>query len=373
MAKIFIPVNKVILSEGEINAAVEVLKSGHLRQGKKTQEFEEAFARKVGAKYAIAVSSGTAALHIGYLSLLNPQDEVIVPSFTFIATASMIVYAKGKPIFCDVHSRTFTLDIEDARKRLTKKTKLIAPVHLFGNACDIEKINNFAQENNLRILWDAAQAHGTKYKERDIGSFDDLVCYSFYPTKNMTTGEGGMITTNNRELYEKCKLLRSHWQTEKYYHPHLGFNYRMTDVEAAIGVKQLEKLDEFILRRRENAAYLNERLRKIEEITLPFVNEGVEHSYHQYTILLHLNKLTCTRDEFKENLKDEGVGSAVHYPLPLHKQPVFKKMCGEISLPVSEDLSNRVLSLPVYPQLSNKELEVIAIKVEKVILKFRKR
>lgn len=367
MAENFIPIAKVALGDEEINAAVEVLRSGNLRQGKKTAEFERAFAEKVGARYAIAVSSGTAALHIAYLATLQPGDEVLVPSFTHISTASMVHFAGCKPIFCDIDPRTFTLDVEDARKRLTEKTRAIAPVHLFGNACDIDEIIDFAKEHDLKIIWDAAQAHGTKYRGQDVGSFGDLVCYSFYPTKNMITGEGGMITTNDPALAERSRLLRNHWQTEKYYHPGLGFNYRMTDVEAAIGLEQLRKLDHFVQRRRENAAYLTERLSKIEGIITPFVPEGVEHSYHQYTILLELDKLNHTRDEFVHALKEEGIGTGVHYPRPLHKQPAFQAMFEDNSLPLSEEISGKILSLPVHPHLRQDDLDKIIGGVRKVL------
>jgi len=365
--KDFVPIAKVSLADEEINAAIEVLKSGKLRQGRKTEEFERAFAEKVGAQYAIAVSSGTAALHIAYLSVLKPGDEVLVPSFSHISTASMVHFAGCRPIFCDIDLRTFTLALEDARGRITSNTSAVAPVHLFGNACTIDEIIDLARQRDLRIIWDAAQAHGTKYEGRDVGSFDDLVCYSFYPTKNITTGEGGMITTNEPELAERCQLLRSHWQTEKYYHPRLGFNYRMTDVEGAIGLEQLKKLDQFVQRRRENAAYLTEGLSKVEEIIPPFVPEGVEHSYHQYTILLDLDKLNCTRDEFVKTLKEEGIGTGVHYPRPLHKQPAFAEMLGNNSLPVSEGISKRILSLPVHPQLRQRELNSILEGISKVV------
>jgi len=370
MALSFIPIAKVALSDEEISAAIEVLRSGNLRQGTKTEGFERAFAEKVGAKYAIAVSSGTAALHIAYLALLEPEDEVLVPSFSHISTASMVHFAGGKPIFCDIDPRTFTLDVTDAQKRVTERAKAIAPVHLFGNACEIDHIIDFAKDHSLKIIWDAAQAHGTKYKGQDVGSFDDLVCYSFYPTKNMVTGEGGMITTNDPELAEKCRLLRSHWQTEKYYHPGLGFNYRMTDVEAAIGLEQLKKLDRFVQRRRENAAYLTEQLSKIEGIITPFVPEGVEHSYHQYTILLDLDKVNCSRDEFVASLREEGIGTGIHYPRPLHKQPAFEAMLGNSSLPVSEGISERILSLPVHPHLGRDDLDKITSGVHKALEAF---
>ncbi len=364
--KSFIPVAKVELSADEIEAAVEVLKSGYIIQGRKTEEFEAAFAEKVGARYAIAVSSGTAALHIAYIALLNPGDEVIVPSFSHISTASMVCFAGCKPIFCDVDARTFTLDVKDAQKRLTKKTRAIVPVHLFGNACEMDEIIEFSKKYGLKIIWDAAQAHGTKYKGRDVGCFADLACYSFYPTKNMITGEGGMITTNDAGLAEKCQLLRSHGQKEKYNHIVLGFNYRMTDVEAAIGLEQLKKLDEFIKKRRLNAACLTKRLSRIDGIVTPFVPEAVEHSYHQYTILLEPDKLNCSRNDFVNALKEEGIGTAIHYPRPIHKQPAFETIPNSPTLSICEAIAERILSLPVYPGLREEELDRIINAIVKI-------
>jgi len=200
-------------------------------------------------------------------------------------------------------------------------------------------------------------AHGP-YEGEDVGSFPDVVTYSFYPTKNMTTTEGGIITTDDSEIAEECRLLRSHWQTEKYYHPSLGLNYRMTDVEAAVGRAQLQKLDGFVSDRRENATILDNRLKDIEGISTPVVPDGIEHSYHQYTILLDTDRLGCTRSKFRETLEEYGVGTAVHYPRPLHEQPGFGDT--DVSLPVAEDLSRRVLSLPVYPTLTDDDLERVA-------------
>lgn len=363
-----IPIAKVELSEDEITAAVRVLESGMLIQGKKVEEFERAFAEKVGARYAVCVSSGTAALHVAYLALIKPGDEVLVPTFTHISTASMVHYAGGIPVFCDICPRTFTIDVEDIKRKISKRTVAIAPVHLFGNSCRVDEIMDIAKESNLKIIWDAAQAHSTKYLGQDVGGFDDLVCYSFYPTKNMFTGEGGIITTNNQELYEKCRLLRSHGQEKKYYHTDLGLNYRMTEVEAAIGIEQLKKLDFFIETRRKNAEYLTNHLSSIDGIALPFIEEGVHHSFHQYCVMLDLAAFKCSRDEFLGALKQEGIETGVHYPRPVHKQPVFERLFGDISLPISEDISKRIFSLPIHPYLSKEDLESIVRGVEKVAL-----
>jgi perosamine synthetase len=357
-----IPVAKVVLSDDEIKAAEEVLRSGMLRQGRKVEEFERMFAEKVGARFAIAVSSGTAALHIAYLATLEKGAEVLVPAFTHISTASMVCFTGCKPIFCDIDPRTFTIDVEDAKEKITSNTSAIVPVHLFGNACDIDELVEIAEDHKLKIIWDAAQAHGTEYKGRDVGSFDDIVCYSFYPTKNITTCEGGMITTNDAELNRKCRLLREHGQERKYYHTMLGLNYRMTDVEAAIGIEQLKKLDMFIERRIRNAEFLTKHLSKIDGIETPYVKQGVKHTYNQYSILVDPEKLGMSRDELATALREKGIGTAIHYPIPLHLQPVFKEMLGtkEGDLPVSEEISRRILSLPVHPHLDIENLNKIS-------------
>jgi perosamine synthetase len=353
-----IPIARVQLSEDEIAAIVEVLRSGNLVSGEMVHAFEDQFAKEVGASYAVAVSSGTAALHVAYLAVLQSGDEVLVPAFTHISTASMVHFANGRPVLCDVDRRTLTLDVEDAARRISGRTAAIAPVHLFGNACDINGIMKFARDHNLKIIWDASQAHGTRYQARDVGSFSDLVTYSFYPTKNMTTGEGGMVVTNDRALYERCRLLRGHGETLKYYHERFGLNYRMTEIGGALGLAQLGKLARLTEQRRRNAAYLNERLTMVDGISVPFVAENVDHSFHQYSILLDLDQFKCSRDEFVTALKRHGVEAVVHYPRAINQQPVFRPE--NVSLLNCEWLSQRILSLPVHPLLSNLEREQVA-------------
>lgn len=358
-----IPIAKTLFSEDEIQEVVTILRSGQVRQGPKVEEFERNFAQQVGSKYAFAVSSGTAALHIAYLLTLNAGDEIIVPDFTFIATATAAVLSGAKPVLTDVEENTFTIDLDDVKRKITSKTKAIASVHLFGNSADLRGLKQIALENGLYLINDAAQAHGTMFEGKDIGSYDDLNCYSFYPTKNMTTGEGGMVTTNNSEWYEKGKLLRSHGQETKYYHTVLGLNYRMTDIAAAIGCIQLKRLDANIKKRRENASVFNREL-KLDGITIPFVKNNIEHSFHQYSILLEPSIIKCTRDEFVRALQAENIGAAVHYPIPLTEQPIlktFKNFC-----PISSKISKRILSIPVHPHLNEKDLEKIVLAIKKV-------
>lgn len=358
-----IPIASTKLGDEEIEAVVGVLRSGHLRQGEKCKEFEENFREAVGARYATTMANGTVALHAAYSNLINPGDEVIVPAFTFFATASMVCYAGGKPVFCDIDPRTFTIDLNDMETKITDKTKAIAPVHLFGNSCDIDGITEIAKKHGLKIIWDAAQAHMTKYKRRDVGSFGEAVCYSFYATKNMTTGEGGMIVSDNEELIDRCILMKQQGQSAKYVHTYLGTNYRMTDIEAAIGLAQLEKLPEYTKKRRQNAAFLIEKLKDVGGILLPWIESFVEHSYHQFTILLELEKLSISREQFVQKLNHAEIGAAVNYPTPLNRQPIFQGLLGEQHMPNAERVAERCLSLPIHPFLTQKDLETISSKI----------
>jgi len=348
---------EIKLSSDEIDAAVNVLKSGALRQGAECAAFETAFAEAVGAKHAVTCSSGTAALHLAYMCILKPEDEVLVPSMTFIATGSMVSMSSARPVFCDVHPESWLIDLEDAASKITEKTRAIAPVHLFGNACDITTIQSFAQEHNLHIVWDAAQAHGAQYNGQDIGGFDDFVCYSFYPSKNMFVGEGGMVCTNNEAYAEKLRFLRTHGQTGKYYHTMLGLNYRMTDVEASIGVRQLMRLNDMVRVRRRNAVILNEGLQEIQGISPQRVTDKSEHAWHQYCVLVDPEGFGCNRDELGAKLKELGVSSGVHYPRGLHKQPIFEEMYGKACLANTEQITQRILALPVHHGLDENDMK----------------
>ena len=272
---------EIKLTEAEIEAAVRVLRSGALRQGKECSAFEEEFAARVGAKFAVTSANGSAALHLAYLAFLQPGDEVLVPSFTFMATASMVTMTGGKPVFCDVDPHTFLLDLEDAARKVSPRTRAISPVHLFGNACEIDVVQTFSEKHHLVIVWDAAQAHGAEYRGRDVGSFGDFVAYSFYPSKNMFVGEGGMTCTDNDEYATKLRYLRTHGQTGKYLHTMLGLNYRMTDVEAALGREQLKRLDAMLAIRRRNGVQLNEGLAGIRGIQPQRVTQESLHAWHQ--------------------------------------------------------------------------------------------
>ena len=338
----------------EIKAVKEVLKSGMLAQGQKVKEFEEKIAEYVGVKYAIATSSGTTALHTALLAAgIKPGDEVITTPFTFIATANSILYCNAKPVFVDVDEKTFNIDAEKIEEKITGKTKAVLPVHLYGQPADMEKILEICKSHNLLLIEDAAQALGAEFKGKKVGSFGDCAIFSFYPTKNITTGEGGMVVTNDEKIAERCRKIRNHGEYQRYFVDSLGYNYRMTDIAAAIGLAQLKKLEKLNKKRIRNAKFLTKHLKDIGEIEVPFVDKRVKHVFHQYTIK------TSRRDELKEFLEKKGIQSVVYYPLPIHKQKFYQDLGYADSLPVAEELSKKVLSLPVHPNLKKEDLKFI--------------
>jgi len=355
-----IPIAKPQLGDEEKIAVSKVIDSGMIASGPKTEEFEKKFADYIGTKYAIATTSGTTALHLGLLSIgIKEGDEVIIPDFSFIATANSPLFCQAKPVFCDVDARTFNIDPEKIKKLITKKTKAIMPVHLYGQAADMKFISEIAEKYGINIIGDACQAHGAKYDGKMVGSFDDLECFSFYPTKNMTTGEGGMITTNSDEIAEKAVSLRNHGREKTkwgYEHGCLGYNFRMTDIAAAIGIEQLKKMPKFNEMRKRNANFFNEHLTGVD---IPYVQLNAEHSYHQYTIK------SKNRDALIQNLKKNEIGFGIYYPQPLHSYKHLKKYAHK-DLENSESLSNEVLSLPVHPALSTQDTEKIVKVVNEV-------
>ena len=334
--------------------------------GPYTKEFEERFAKRVDAKYAYAVSSGTAALHVAYLSLLKPGDEVIAPAFTFIAPISTVHYSNAKPVLADVDPTSFLLDPEDVKEKITSKTRAIAPVHLFGDSCDMKALNDLAEDHHLFIVNDCAQAHGTEYNGRDLGSYETLNCYSFYPTKTLTMGEGGIVTTDDKKLYDKGCLLRSHGDDGRYHHVIYGLNYRATDIASAIGLNQLAHLDEYLEKRRHSGKIMKTALDGIDAVTPQKITPNSNPSYSYFTVRLELEQLKCTRDQFIKALQAENIECGVHYPTALTQQPVVKETLNSPPCPVSEDLSTRVLSLPMHPFLTEEELDYVAEAVEKV-------
>jgi len=351
------------VTEAEIESVVRVLRSGMLRQGPQCEAFEREFGKKVGAKFCFSNANGTAALHLAYMAFLKPGDEVLVPAFTFIATGSTVTIAGGKPVFCDIDPATGLLDLEDAARRVTPKTRAIVPVHLFGNVCDIDRVKAFAAKHKLVTVWDAAQAHGATWHGTDVGAFGDFACYSFYPTKNMFVGEGGIATTDNPEYADKLKFMRSHGQTGRYVHTMLGLNYRMTDVEAAIGREQLKLLDQRIGIRRRNAGLLSEGLSGVTGIRLLRVTPGAESAWHQYCIVVDEKTFGCSRDALAEKLNARGIGTGIHYPRGLHQQPVFEDLYGKQRLPNTEALAQGILAIPVHHAVTADDARAIATAV----------
>jgi perosamine synthetase len=352
-----LPIAKPLIGEEEKEAVGEVLKSGVIAQGPKVREFEGAFANFCGTKYAVAASSGTTALHLALLATeIVSGDEVITTPFTFIATANSILYCGAKPVFADIDSQTFNIDPFEVEKKITDNTKAVLVVHLYGHPCEMDSITKICEENNLRLIEDACQAHGASIKGRKVGGLGDCGVFSFYPTKNMTTGEGGMLTTNNALIAEKARLLREHGSNIRYHHQRLGYNYRMTDIAAAIGLAQLKKLEYFNKKRIENSRRLTDALSGIKGVIPPLVKPGVKHVFHQYTIRVK-EDFHLSRDKAVKRLNEKGIGTGVYYPVPIHKQPYFKDDYDDLKR--SEEASITVLSLPVHPGISDVDLDYI--------------
>lgn len=367
IGEFMIPVAKPLIGEEEIEEVEKVLRSGFIAQGPKVAEFEEAFANYVGAEHAVATSSGTTALHVALLALgVGKGDEVITTPFSFAATGNCALYVGARPVFVDIDPSTFNLDPEGIEDAITEKTKAILPVHLYGQPAKMDRIMEISQEHNIPVVEDAAQAHGAKFQDQMIGSIGDMACFSFYPTKNMTTSEGGMITTNSSKLADQARILKAHGERERYQHSVLGYNFRMTDIAAAIGLVQLKKLDGFNQKRIENAEYLTKHLKGISCIESPFVSPQVKQVFHQYTVRVKDGK----RNDVMNYLNQEGIGTGIHYPIPIYKQELYQNLGYNDHWSETEKAASEVLSLPVHPSLSVEELEKIVITLETASDKF---
>jgi dTDP-4-amino-4,6-dideoxygalactose transaminase len=342
------------IGEEEKKAVLEVMDSGIIAQGPRTKAFEEAFAKMCTTPYAIATSSGTTALHIAMLAhKIGPGDEVITSAFTFIASANSVLYSGGRPVFVDIDPRTFNMNVEQIEAAITPRTKAILPVHLFGLPCDMDPIMSIAKKHNLAVIEDACQSHGAAYKGKKVGSFGTGT-FSLYPTKNITSGEGGMITTSETVIDEACRVIRNHGMRKRYYHDELGYNFRMTDMHAAIGLAQIAKLEKFNKLRRENAAFYDKNLRGV---ATPFVPQDSFHVYHQYTIRVPGGK----RDALRTYLAEQEIGSEVYYPVPIHKQEFYIHEFGyNVSLPETEKAAAEVLSIPVHPGVTPEDRKKVA-------------
>ena len=351
-----IPIARPLIGDEEKQAVLAVLDSGQLAQGEVVEQFEAAFATYCGVRHAIATSNGTTALHLAMLAHgIGEGDEVITSPFTFIASANSVLYCGARPVFVDIEPDTFNLDPTRIEAAITPKTKAILPVHLYGNPADMQAIMDIAERHGLAVIEDAAQAHGAEVAGRRVGSFG-TGCFSFYPTKNMTTGEGGMVTTNDDAIADRLRLLRAHGARERYRHELLGFNFRMTNIHAAIGNAQLARLDAWTHQRRANAARLTALLEGI--VATPVSRPWAKHVYHQYTV-----RIPGGRGDLPEQLAARGIGTGVHYPIPVHHQPLYRDLGYADCLPEAERASREVLSLPVHPALSQEDVDAIGMAV----------
>jgi dTDP-4-amino-4,6-dideoxygalactose transaminase len=349
----------------ELDAVMTVMGTGNLAQGPKVAEFEEAYAEFLDVKHAVAVNSGTAALHAALLAAgIGPGDEVITSSFSFIASGNSILYTGATPVFADIRDTNFNIDPAAIEAAISPKTKAVMPVHLFGQPCELDAIATICRTRGFALIEDACQSHGATFRGKCAGTFG-TGCFSFYPTKNMTTGEGGMITTDDDGLAEKARLIRSHGMKVRYHHDFLGYNYRLTDLGAAIGLAQLGKLTIFNDRRYQNAMYLNEALSGIKGLVTPSIGQHRTHVWHQYTVRI-TPEFGMSRDEVAAALDKRGIGSGIYYPVPIHKQKVYLERDYKTSLPVTERMAAQVLSLPVHPRVTEDDLIRIAGAIKEI-------
>ena len=381
----YLSYGKQTIEDKDIDAVVNVLKSDYMTTGPKVNEFEQKIADYVGAKYAVAISNGTAALHMACDTAgIQEGDEVIVTPITFAASANCILYQRATPVFTDIDLNTYNIDPIEIEKKITSKTKAIIPVDFTGQSVDMDQIRKIADKYNLIIIEDAAHALGSEYKGSKVGSNAHMTTFSFHPVKPITTGEGGMVTTNSKELYDKMLMFRSHGITKDinkmktkdepwfYEQQSLGFNYRMTDIQSALGISQLEKLDRFINRRREIVNTYNEAFSEIKEIITPKEESYSKSGSHIYVIRLCLDRLNGTRKDIFKALQAENIGVNVHY-IPVYYHPYYKGLGYEKGLcPKAEQLYEEIITLPLFPSMSDKDVKDVILAVEKVIDYYRK-
>ncbi|UCD03764.1 MAG: UDP-4-amino-4,6-dideoxy-N-acetyl-beta-L-altrosamine transaminase [Candidatus Woesearchaeota archaeon] len=376
-----IPYFKPDIEEEEINEVVDTLKSGWITTGPKTKKFEEEFSKYTNSKYSIAVNSCTAALHIALDSIgIKKGDEIITSPFTFAATGEVICYFDAKPVFVDIKEDTYNIDPKKIEAKITSKTRAIIPVHYGGQPCDMDEIMAIAKKHNLKVIEDAAHAIGAEYKGKKIGNVGDITAFSFYATKNMTTGEGGMVTTNDKEYAKKMNILRLHgiskdaWKRYSdegsWYYEILdkGYKYNMSDIQAALGLSQLKKLGDLNKKRGKLAAIYNESFSKIPEIKLRKIKDEVGNIYHLYTIWLNTSNLKINRNEFIEELKRRSISTSVHF-IPLHIHPYYKKTFNYCvgDFPIAEKIYENIISLPLYPSMTKADIEYVIDAVGEII------
>lgn len=363
-----IPYGKQTIEQDDIQAVVDVLKSDFLTTGPKIAEFEQTVADYVGAKYAVAISNGTSALHAAcFAAGIGPGDEVITTPLTFAASANCVLYCGGTPVFADVDPKTYNIDPEDIRRKITDKTKAIIAVHLAGQPCDMDAIHSIAREHGLIVIEDGAHALGSVYKGKKVGSMSDMTTFSFHPVKPITTGEGGMIVTDNEDFYKKMVLFRSHGITRDdsmmtrndgpwfYQQFDLGYNYRITDIQCALGCSQMKKLDRFLARRKEIVARYNEAFADCDNIITPYQLSDTESGWHLYIVQVK----KCDRRQVFENMREKGIGVNVHY-IPVYMHPYYQEHGYEnVHCANAEEIYSHIISLPLYPGLTSEQQDYV--------------
>jgi dTDP-4-amino-4,6-dideoxygalactose transaminase len=387
MRATFLPFSAPTIEEAEINEVVDSLKSGWITTGPKVKRFEESFRAYVEAPFAIPLSSATAGLHLTLLALgIREGDEIITTPMTFASTVSMIILCGGTPVLADIEPGTLNIDVAKVREKVTPRTRAVIPVHFAGQACDMDPLFALAKEHGLTVIEDAAHAAGTEYKGRRVGSLESISIFSFHPNKNITTGEGGMVCTADEALAEEISLLKFHgmsreaWKrfassgTPNYDILMPGFKYNMMDIQAAIGIHQLPKLDGFIDRRRDIAEYYNRELAGIAELALPQYGPYQQrHAWHLYTPLVRIEKLSIDRDRFMEELKKHNIGSGLHYKA-IHHHAWYRQHLNlpDSALPNASYASERILSLPLFPKMSDEDARDVVAAVKDVIATHRR-
>ena len=363
-----IPYGKQTIEQDDIQAVVDVLKSDFLTTGPKIAEFEQTVADYVGAKYAVAISNGTSALHAAcFAAGIEPGDEVITTPLTFAASANCVLYCGGTPVFADVDPKTYNIDPEDIQRKITDRTKAIIAVHLAGQPCDMDAIHSIAREHGLIVIEDGAHALGSVYKGKKVGSMSDMTTFSFHPVKPITTGEGGMIVTDNEDFYKKMILFRSHGITRDdsmmtrndgpwfYQQFNLGYNYRITDIQCALGCSQMKKLDRFLARRKEIVARYNEAFADCDNIITPYQLSDTESGWHLYIVQVK----NCDRRKVFENMREKGIGVNVHY-IPVYMHPYYQEHGYEnVHCANAEEIYSHIISLPLYPGLTSEQQDYV--------------
>ena len=386
MANRFVPFHLPAIEDEEISAVVETLRSGWLTTGQKVRQFEEHFAAQVGAEYAVATNSCTAALHVALEALgVQEGDEIIVPTMTFAATAEVVAYFKATPVLLDCDPFTLNLDVAALSGKITRRTKAVIPVHIAGLPCDMQGILAAASSHGLAVVEDAAHAFPSSYRGQPIGSVGDITCFSFYATKTLTTGEGGMATTNNQAWAERMRRMTLHGITKDawkrysdsgswYYEIGApGYKYNLTDIAAAIGIEQLRKCQRLLEARRRIAAAYECGFADLPELRLPSAGAEAEHSWHLYVIQLELNRLRITRNDFIQALKKYGVGASVHF-IPLHLHPYYRTRYGFTpdDFPIASSVFERIMSLPIYPRMTETDIEHVIESVRTIVAEYRR-